>query len=163
VSNGGDRDMILLWDVTTGKQLNADTVEMGIRRLLFSPDARRLVVERSGQHGRPWSIALFDPQTWKETIHWQGADAEPQDLVFAPDGRTLCSAWTPRDSVLAWDTASGKPGPRLQADPPVLETLSCTPTGELRFVDTSYRFAVSLSEGKDPRSIQFGKALQFPL
>jgi WD40 repeat protein len=103
-------DTVFLWDAATGQRLNASG-DLHVRRLVFSPDGRRLALVRSNSYGSPWVVILLDTSNWKETSRFQGTSGRLIDVAFDPDGQTLYS-WTFWPSERrAWDVATGISGP----------------------------------------------------
>jgi WD40 repeat protein len=77
------------------------------KRLAFSPDGRLLAVVLEGielVNARTYTLQVWD---WKaRRMLWSRAVREPQDVEFAPGGKTLAMA---ADAQYLYDAASGKP------------------------------------------------------
>jgi RNA polymerase sigma factor (sigma-70 family) len=106
----GDQEntTVLLWDVTTGKELRRfQRSGTGSIRLTFSADGRTLAATDGGGGLRLWELPTGLERRSVNLPHYAAA------LAFAPDGRLL--AWAGGEArgekftVSLFDLASGKP------------------------------------------------------
>jgi WD40 repeat protein len=104
------KDVLVLWDVHTGKELRHFK---GVLGMAFTPDGKRLVLGKEDG-----VIQVLDSATGRPLQRLEGHRAAVHVLAVSPDGRTLVSADTgkynpPSDKeagthVRLWDLESGK-------------------------------------------------------
>jgi WD40 repeat protein/tRNA A-37 threonylcarbamoyl transferase component Bud32 len=93
-----------LWNLADGRELYQVRTNPGLRRVLFSPDGRRL----AGQLG--WTATIFDTASGQAL---QLIGRGTHNLAYSPDGRLLVTVGGQADNkgkeeglVQLWDTAS---------------------------------------------------------
>ena len=94
----GTFSKIILWDTTTGQEINRNNTTDQVNSLQFSPDGRLLV---SGTH-ESGNIELFDAQSLQLMSTHQGHTDDVESLLFSSDGKTLVSA-SEDGTMLLWD------------------------------------------------------------
>ncbi len=139
VSMGRDpdnRDAICHWDLGTQTLLKRVVpAYAGFRSTVrLSPDGRLVAVPSRGG-----PVTLFDTQTGKVHCTLQGdRAAATYGLAFAPDGKTLVTAWAAgieRDATASfWDTATGKLRRRFRVPMTAVTELRFSPDGRLLLV-----------------------------
>lgn len=97
----------------------------------YSRDGARLALTQAqrpdakGGH----SILLFETRTWKQRFKLTGPTDACFGVAFSADGARLFAACTD-GLVYSWDTASGDPGPRLDADAGPCQSVVFSPDGK---------------------------------
>src|SRR5262249_30515853 len=89
---------IRLFELATGKECRAWTVQEFVECLAFSPDGR-VLASGSSEAIRLWNVA-----TGQELLRRSGHAVNVTSLAFAPDGRTLASGLCDT-TVLVWGLA----------------------------------------------------------
>src|SRR5262249_43346981 len=89
----------ILWDATTGKELQTIQTWGDGYGLAFSPDGKILA---SGRHG---GMCLWEVATGKELSTVSDRTLFPYSLAFAPDGKTVA---TVGGGLRLWEVPSGK-------------------------------------------------------
>lgn len=88
---------IILWDVTTGKQLRTCPIEKNVKSMLFSPDGKKLICG-----GFDGSLRLWDTHTGNLLSTHIGHTDPITTMLFLEDGNTLVSgSWD--GTILLWD------------------------------------------------------------
>jgi WD40 repeat protein len=105
LASGSKDNMVIVWDVQTGKPIFEPLAGHTSRvlSLAFSPDGKTLA---SGS--RDTFIMLWDVATGEPIHQLVGQGDEVMSLAFKPDGKTLASGGR-NNTVLLWDIASGRP------------------------------------------------------
>jgi WD40 repeat protein/tRNA A-37 threonylcarbamoyl transferase component Bud32 len=102
---------VFLWDADTGKEV---TQLAGCASVAFSPDGHYLAT--AGSHS---AVLLYDVQTGRQEIAFDGPAGKIEDVAFSPDGKLLAAAGftygfdenknrIPRREFKVWDTATRK-------------------------------------------------------
>src|SRR5262249_46637055 len=95
---------IRLWDVATGKEATADVGHRNrIYTLLWSADGKTLL---SGS--RDGTVRLWDVATRTTRIVIGDPTSRFFRVLLSPDGKTLISGRGDEETILLWDTATGK-------------------------------------------------------
>lgn len=94
----GSYGTIVLWDTTTGSQINKTKVQNSVNILQYSPDNKVLL---SGSY-KKGKIQLFDAQFLQHISTHQGHTGKVIKLMFLSDGKTLVSA-SEDGTMLLWD------------------------------------------------------------
>lgn len=89
---------IVLWDTTTGQQINETRTNEPVDILLFSPD-NKILVSAIYFNG---TIQLFDAQSLQHLSTYEGHGDDINSLLFLSDGETLVSA-SEDGTMLLWD------------------------------------------------------------
>lgn len=94
---GGGGEIILLWDIDTGKtKMRLTMPTHRVYDLAFSPDSKTLA---SG--GFESNINLWDPHTGEHRKTLTGHKGEVSSIAFSPDGKSLASR-SDDGTVLIW-------------------------------------------------------------
>ncbi|MDE0313423.1 MAG: sigma-70 family RNA polymerase sigma factor [Candidatus Poribacteria bacterium] len=94
---GGGGEIILLWDIDTGKtKMRLTMPTHRVFDLAFSPDGKSLA-----SAGYESNINLWDPYTGKHKKTLTGHKARVRSIAFSPDGKTLVSSGD-GGTVLIW-------------------------------------------------------------
>lgn len=94
----GSYRTIILWDTTTGLQINKTNAQDVVNILQFSPDNKVLL---SGTYSNG-KIQLFDAQFLQHMSTHQGHSNDVIKLLFLSDGKSLVSA-SEDGTMLLWD------------------------------------------------------------
>jgi WD40 repeat protein len=116
LASGGWDDMVLLWDVATGKELRKlDAHRALVARVVFSPDGK-VLASRGGLDG---VLRLWDPATGAELHKVEGLSRvnpwrfyREAALAFSPDSKTVAA--TSRKAILFHEVATGKEVRKLE-------------------------------------------------
>ena len=101
---GGGGEIILLWDVDTGKTKIRLTMPMHrVFDLVFSPDGNTLA-----SAGFESNINLWDPHTGEHKKTLTGHTAWVRSIAFSPDSKTLASR-SDDGTVVLWDMTQIQP------------------------------------------------------
>ncbi len=102
--SGGADNQLLLWDMTTGKQVRSFIAPQNlIVAAVFSPDGRKVV---SADHFNRM-LHLFDTATGVEEQKFVGHTDLVHGVAYSPNGKLLASASYDL-TVRIWDVATGK-------------------------------------------------------
>jgi WD40 repeat protein len=96
-------EQLILWDVATGQKLRTIPLAARARRVVFSPDGRRLAAVCEGH-----KVGLWDAATGQELVPLQISGGELWGVAFSPDGRYLasCSGYKGRGTIQIWDASA---------------------------------------------------------
>ena len=95
---GGGGEIILLWDIDTGKtKMRLTMPTHRVFDLAFSPDSKTLA-----SAGYESNINLWDPHTGEHKKTLTGHRAWVRSIAFSPDGKTLASR-SDDGTVLLWE------------------------------------------------------------
>jgi WD40 repeat protein len=121
---GGSKD-VLLWDLTTGKELHRLSMPLiHARRLVYSADHKTLAVGWADG-----AIRTYDPATGALRQLLSGHSGPINALAFSLDGKTLASG-AAEESVILWDLDSKKQRHRLSAHKGGVAGLAFLPDGK---------------------------------
>ena len=98
----GSGDEIILWDVSTGKEIQQLSNGYLMRTVAFSPDGRHILA--GGDKG---NLKLCDVAIGKEIKTFTGHTDWINSVTFSPDGRFALSGSDDKTLKL-WDIATGK-------------------------------------------------------
>jgi serine/threonine protein kinase/WD40 repeat protein len=115
--NAMESGSLMIWEVATGKQLQAiGDVKGYMPRPAFSPDGARIgLVSQKTRDGFESEVKVWDITTGKLVIAFPvaiGGALSITSVAFSPDGKTLAaagSAASGRCELHAWDLASARP------------------------------------------------------
>jgi WD40 repeat protein len=125
---------VLLWDVSTGRELRRITAGEMALRIEPSPDGRLLAVAEAAVHTQDRQVSLWEVATGREVGRLGGHLGLIRALAFSPDGRLLATGADDRPSgrdpsLRIWDVASGRPLRRLDPHPSGVAALAFSPDG----------------------------------
>ena len=100
---------LILWDVTTGKQLWKRKTRRGAHAIAFFPDGQRAVVS-----GEP-ALGVIDVESGSDLGEFEGAKGFQFALHFTPDGRLLSGGMD--KIVRLWDAETRKELRRWSGSP----------------------------------------------
>lgn len=140
--SGSDDKTIRFWDTATGKERRKIETDRGTIKLALSPDGKVLaslgaakMVEKPNANTTyiSWRtdefVRLLDVATGKETRRL-GPDKDAfQELVFAPDGKTIFTV--SGKSLGAWDAATGRELRRYSGFEGVPFSFALSPDGKM--------------------------------
>jgi RNA polymerase sigma factor (sigma-70 family) len=111
VAMGGPRNIIRLWDVTTGNGLfpESEGHDGAVRTVAYSPDGNLLVSGGDSGH-----LHFWDSATGRHLRRLKGSSATT--ATFAPDGKRLATAWMWGPTARVWDVEKGEELLRLPHD-----------------------------------------------
>lgn len=148
VASGGHDYSLRLWNVETGEQLknSKSTQSSGVvKDVAFLPDGKRLLVGGGLTRGMQ-RLAIWDVETWRPTVKFEGHDHTINTVAVSPDGN-LAASGSNDATARIWDIATGKELHKLTAhtnavldiafssDGSTLAT--CSADGSLRLWDVS--------------------------
>ncbi len=96
-----------IWDLASGaEQTSFPCPEIGVRRLIPSPDRRRLALLGEGKN---WSgrVALYDLEARRQIAELMGHSKGIADCQFSPDGRLFLTGGAEGTTRL-WDCETGR-------------------------------------------------------
>jgi WD40 repeat protein len=120
-----------LWDLKTKKARPILQGAMaGNPAVVFDPKGKLLVVGSCNLHGAGPTLALWDAETGKQTVTYEGHTKAIICATFSRDGRTLASAAWDR-TIRLWDVASGKNTATFADQPGAIGCLQLSPDGKV--------------------------------
>lgn len=132
---------ILLWDVASGKELRRILTAYlhDLHSLAWSPDGKILASAGSravdNSPGLIDAVCLWDPATGKQLRQWALRQSKDEPIhrrsfhvAFSPDG-TLLAAADGDNTVVVWDTATGRMRARLSGHRGGVTALTFSPNG----------------------------------
>ena len=122
----GSSNAIYRFDVASGKELPrlCGPLSGGIRRVVFSPDSKRLVSAGFDGHVRVWDLA-----TGKPHCAFRADSGTVYGLAISPDGKTIATA--AREGLRLWDARDGRPLVRPEMSKQEAVAVSFSPDGKL--------------------------------
>jgi WD40 repeat protein len=126
--------MVSLWDVETGRQLNAISAHDGlVSNVIFSPDGTRIA-----SAGYDHAVRLWDAETGEQAAELTGHTGPVLLVRYIPDGRLIASA-SLDGTIRLWDAATltllasldapAVQGMNFSADGSLLGAVSRVPVG----------------------------------
>lgn len=103
---------VILWDVTTGKEIKQLTEESA-RSVTFSPDGQFLAVGLDGKYGSTeatslvWDMSSFKQVFILKDMRTGTTDVDIKAVDFSKDGKTILSG-NGAGSIYHWDAKTGK-------------------------------------------------------
>ncbi|GEM_PF-1515570 len=95
------KQVVQLWDVDSGTKLPGPPAQKPeVRKVVFSPDSRRIVILLTDHKLRVWDTAN------RSLYHLQGHNSWVTTVVFSPDSRRVVSG-SDDGTVRLWDSDSG--------------------------------------------------------
>jgi WD40 repeat protein len=111
LASGGENNVIRLWNIETGKQLQRLEEEDGWRclgaSLVFSPDSKLLAVASDRYFGREDGIRLWDVKSGRAARLLQSDRQGIVNLAFSHDSKLLIAQSKER-ALESWNVASGE-------------------------------------------------------
>jgi WD40 repeat protein len=96
------RPLVQLWDAASGKEIRRiETGDGDIKRLVFSPDGKRLAFARGLE------IGLLDVATGRKLLEFPGHRHPVTSVAFSREGDVVASAG--RDGLRLWSPATSAP------------------------------------------------------
>ena len=118
---------IWIYDIRTGEELDLLTGHTYyIRRVIFSPDGKRLA---SMSSWNDHTIRLWDGTTGEPKATLTAHTAEINSIVFSSDGKTLASA-SDDTTICLWDGVTGKLKTTLLGHTGKVKVLAFSPDGK---------------------------------
>ena len=125
LASGAEDDTVILWDVTTRKQIaNLEGHTGWVSAVSFSPDGTTLASGSSG------TITLWDVATRKQIATLEGYIGWVPAVSFSPDG-TLLASGADDGTVILWDVATRKRIANLEGHTGWVISVSFSPDGTL--------------------------------
>jgi WD40 repeat protein len=123
---GGYSDRVLVWDITTGKEVHNLAARDGgyVWSLVFSPDGKTLVA--GGSYG---PIQRWDVATGKDLPALEGHTGRVSSVAFSADGKVFVSG-SSDGTVRSWDLATGQDKLPLPGPSDTVNTLAFSPDGK---------------------------------
>jgi len=122
---GGEKDVVRLWEVATGKdRLKLAGHKGRVWAVALTPDGK--TVATGGEDG---VICLWDALNGKRLHTLNGHFDEVRSLAFSPDGLTLVSGSQDK-RVRLWDVAAGKEVKELQGHRSWVQAVAFSPDGK---------------------------------
>ncbi|MFC4013297.1 protein kinase [Nonomuraea purpurea] len=115
-------ELILVWDVATGRKILTLKDLSAIKQLAFSPDGRTIATA-SGE-----AVVLRDAATGSSTAVLHGHANQVNAVAFSPDGKTLASAGHDK-TVRLWDLATRRTTATLTDHSGTVNVLAFSPDG----------------------------------
>ena len=124
LASGAEDDTVILWDVTTRKQIaNLEGHTGWVTSVSFSPDGTTLASGASG------TITLWDVTTRKRIATLEGhTESWGTYVSFSPDG-TLLASGAEDDTVILWDVTTRKQIANLEGHTGRVTSVSFSPDG----------------------------------
>jgi WD40 repeat protein len=135
ITGGSASHAIVLWDVTTGKELVQLRGHQGpVFSVAYSPDNPTVA-----SAGSDMSIRLWDTTTGQESRQLVGHEGWVRYVAFSPDGTVLASC---AETVRLWDVATGKELRRCDGHRFEVNSVTFSPDGKV------------LASGSDDKTIR---------
>lgn len=146
----GTGNAIYRFNLATGKELPrlAGHATGGVRRLLFTPDNKRIV---SG--GFDGFVRVWDVESAKEVRSFKTETGTVYGLALSPDGRTVATAG--RDGLRVWDVATGREQPHDAMNKHNCVAVTFSPDGKMIASGDNTSVTVwELATGKDVMTLK---------
>jgi RNA polymerase sigma factor (sigma-70 family) len=118
------KGILQLWDAATGERLAEWASGDSVHSIAFSPDGELLA---TGSDARDNGVRLWAVRTRTEVRQLQGSEGYRRP-VFSPDGKTV-SATNPTNSVMLWETETGKVRHTLEGHGATVWKMAFSPNG----------------------------------
>jgi WD40 repeat protein len=120
----GDREVVMLWDAVSGRQLQKMPQDAGVLSVAFSRDGRL------ASAGGDRSVKLWDPATGRLLRTLTGHTGAVTSVAFSADGAALVSGSNDKTLKL-WDTRSGRLLRTFSGHTDAVKTVAFSPDGAL--------------------------------